>query len=392
MKIKKTKILLVILFLLFTMFFSNDFGLIDIEKTAIITAIAIDKEDDGSFTATAEVAVPEPTKNVTDNKKTKISGNGDTVGKAIKNIGNVSGFFPLLTFCNLIILGEEVANDNVLSAMDYFSRSLRIQDSALLILAEGKGADVLDYRSPLDQISSFAIQKVILKASGFDMDTVKMDVKTFSADYYSDASSSYMPKIKPVQTEESDSGGGENSSGQGGKEKETLFSTTTTALFFKGIKVGELDDEQTSVFNMFSSSYDNGTLPVNGVPTLTGENDFLLTVIKAKPKIYLSCDDDGISANLSLSLFCKISDKDSSYSDADFVKDTPLPAAVSEKAEEYLKEKAEELIEKSKATNCDFFKLKELLYRKLHEKYGEYKDDLLSQMRYKIEVEVKGQC
>ena len=355
MKFKKAKILLVILFLLFTMFFSNDFGLIDIEKTAIITAVAVDLNTDGSFTATAEVAVPEPTKNVTDNKKTIISGKGDTVGKAIKNIGNVSGFFPVLTFCNLIILGEEIANTNVLTAMDYFSRSLRIQDSALIILAEGKGADLLDYCSPLDQVSSFAIQKVILKATGFDMDTVKMDVKG------------------------------------GGNEKQSLFSATTTALFYRGVKVGELDAEQTTVFNMFTSGFDNCTLPVKNVPTLTGEEDYLLTVIKAKPKIWLSATSDGITSNLSLSLFCKVSDKDAAFSDADHVKDNPLPAAVVNKAEEYLKEKAVELIEKSKATNCDFFKFTEILYRKLNRKFGEYKDNLLAAIKYNVQVEIKGQ-
>ena len=144
------------------------------------------------------------------------------------------------------------------------------------------------------------------------------------------------------------------------------------------------------MFNMFTSDYDNGTLPVKNVPSLTGENDYLLTVIKSRPSVTLSCDDDGITANLSLSLFCKISDKDSSYSDSDFVKDTPLPAAVTKKAESYLKEKAEELIEKSKATGCDFLRLNKLLYRRLNKKYGEYKDNLLTEMKYKIEIEVKG--
>ncbi|MBO4594891.1 MAG: hypothetical protein J5697_04240, partial [Clostridia bacterium] len=71
--------------------------------------------------------------------------------------------------------------------------------------------------------------------------------------------------------------------------------------------------------------------------------------------------------------------------------DTPLPAAVIQKAEAYLKEKAVELIEKSKATGCDFLKLNKILYRRFNEKYGEYKDSLLTEMKYRIEIEVKGQ-
>ena len=46
----KTKILMLALGAILLFFFSNDFGLIDIEKTAIITAVAIDMEEDDNTT------------------------------------------------------------------------------------------------------------------------------------------------------------------------------------------------------------------------------------------------------------------------------------------------------------------------------------------------------
>ena len=45
MKFKGVKLSALLLAAVFLLFFSNDFGLIDIEKTAIITAVAIDLEE-----------------------------------------------------------------------------------------------------------------------------------------------------------------------------------------------------------------------------------------------------------------------------------------------------------------------------------------------------------
>ena len=72
MKTFKPKIALFLLFLISILFFSNDFGLIDIEKTAIITAIAIDKAEDGDYLVTCQIAVPEATGAVSENQKAQM--------------------------------------------------------------------------------------------------------------------------------------------------------------------------------------------------------------------------------------------------------------------------------------------------------------------------------
>ena len=56
------KLIIVIIFFLFTLFFSNDFGLIDIQKTAIILAAGVDKNEEGTFSVTAQIAVPQASK------------------------------------------------------------------------------------------------------------------------------------------------------------------------------------------------------------------------------------------------------------------------------------------------------------------------------------------
>ena len=60
MRFTKIKIIAIVFCAVFLLFFSNDFGLIDVEKTAIITAVAIDKTEDGNYKVTAQIAVPKP--------------------------------------------------------------------------------------------------------------------------------------------------------------------------------------------------------------------------------------------------------------------------------------------------------------------------------------------
>ena len=195
MRLKRAKFILLGVVLLFTLFFSNNFGLIDVEKTSIITAIAIDREQN-EFILTAQGAVPEATDTNTENQKAQLSGKGKTVGEALKDLGNISGWYPKLAFCNLIILGNDLANENVVKLIDYFAKSLRIQDSALVALAENTAKEILSLSTPLDNISSFAVQKILLKAPEFDNDVAPTDIKTFCAGYYSKNQSGYMPLIK----------------------------------------------------------------------------------------------------------------------------------------------------------------------------------------------------
>ena len=48
-----------IFLVLLGLFFTNDFGLVDIHKTAIITAVGIDTED-GEVIVTGELVAPQP--------------------------------------------------------------------------------------------------------------------------------------------------------------------------------------------------------------------------------------------------------------------------------------------------------------------------------------------
>ena len=312
--------------LIFTFFFSNDFGLIDVEKTSIITAIAIDKDGE-EYIATAQIAVPEATDTNTENQKAQISGKGSTIGAARKDFGDTSGWFPKLSFCNLILIGNGFEKENVIKVLDYFAKTLRVQDSALVAMTEKKASELLEIASPLDNISSFALQKVLLKTTGFDRDVASTDIKSFCSGHYSDSHSAFMPIIKTIPStlgqssdeqgntsgsSSTESGKGTGSSGGSGGEQEKsnyLFDAKTTALFKNGFKVGELSEDMTLVYNSLTAQFKGTTIPFENVETFPNKKtNYLLTVMKATPKISLTANTNEIVLNINLNLYCRISD------------------------------------------------------------------------------------
>ena len=119
------------------LFFTHDFGLIDIEHTAIIVALGIDRGDDEKYEISAQIAVPQASTSSSSNSESIISAKGSTIGEAIDKIAVNTGWYPLFAFCNLIILGESSLNGNVMDVINFFIRSDRIPDSASLCACEG---------------------------------------------------------------------------------------------------------------------------------------------------------------------------------------------------------------------------------------------------------------
>ena len=403
---KKAKFILLAVVLVFAFFFSNDFGLIDVEKTSIITAIAIDKDQQG-YLVTAQIAVPEATDQNAENRKAEISGSGSTVGEALKNIGDVSGWFPKLAFCNLIIIGDGLKDTNVVKVLDYFAKTLRVQDSALVALAEKQAKELLTLSTPLDNISSFALQKILLKNPGFDRDVSSTDVKSFCSGHYSPSRSAYMPVIQVNSSDGSANGGGEQSSGNsstttGGtsgsgnsqgvtENNKNLFDARTTALFLDGVKVGELDADLTVMFNAFKESLNDTTLPINDVPYKNGKANYLLTVLKGTPKLDINATNNELKVSLSLDLYCKVSDVNAVGTEETLSENQPLPTALKEKAKSVMEERLFDLINTSVQTGCDFLKIKEKLYRHHYKQYSRYKDNYLSVMKINVNANVHGQ-
>ena len=406
----KSKILFVLIGILFLFFFNNSFGIVDIEKMAIITAIGIDMEED-KYSVTAQIAVPEEDSTHTEKKKSHIVGKGLTIGDAIREISDNSGWYPQLVFCNLIVLGKDLGDENVLTSLDYFAKTLRIQDSALVVYSTEKANKLLSETTPLDNISSFALQKILYKKSGFNKDVAEINIKEFCSMYYSRSSSSFMPIISKVQLNSSSgdeqgggggdkiqmggmtaSGGSSGSSSGGESDGNILFSAKTTALFKNGVMVGALNEDQTIVYNILRNKFSNSTLSIANVnDNLAEKTNYMLNVLKSSSALSFDVDSENITLNVKVNLFCKIGDQNSKSSHHSLSKNEPLPDSVKKALEEKIYNDVFSFFQTLKQTDCDMLKLDEKLYRFHHEYYPTHKDNLLEKIALNISVFVSGQ-
>ena len=144
---------LLIATLLIFFFFSNDFGIIDIQKTALVLAVGVDREDN-QFIVTTQIAVPQSSAQGKDAQAVQMESRGETVADALNQINIKTGWYPKLVFCNLVVLGEGTVRQNVFDALDFFLRDEYMSDRCLVAACEGTAKEILDTVTPIDPISS----------------------------------------------------------------------------------------------------------------------------------------------------------------------------------------------------------------------------------------------
>lgn len=193
---------LIVAAVLIFLFFSNDFGLTDVQKTAIVMAAGIDREGP-TFILTAQIAVPQSSDQGEQAQAVQIESRGETVAEAFNQINAKTGWYPKLVFCNLLVLGEDTIKSNVFDALDFFIRDEYMSDNCFVAACEGTAKEILNTQTPIDPMSGVAAQKV-LSAHAARVGTVApMTLREFSIGYFNDNKSGYMPIIKPESEQES---------------------------------------------------------------------------------------------------------------------------------------------------------------------------------------------
>ena len=395
---KKTGVKAIFLGMLFCalLYFSNNFGLIDIEKTAIITAVGIDlsEKDPEEYEVTVQIAIPQASATSQDNEKAVLSAEGATVSEALHQIGDITGWYPNLSFCNLIVLGEEMLAVDANVCLDYFAKTLKIQYSACVAACEGKAKELLDAITPLDNISSFAIQKILLKNPGMTSDVATVNIKNFSVGYYSPSSSAYMPYIRAVPAGRADGQSGETGGGQsgaqGGGEEEKVFDASFTALFKDGFFVGMLDDHETKTFNLLKESVKENFLIVDDVEIDGMKTDYLLNVTHNRCKMKLEVENGAPVLRVDAHIFARVEDR-STYEKREGLQSNALmPEAVARKAEENFVKYLSSIVKKSRESGCDVLELDNKLYRFNNADYAALREDLYERLQLDVRVSFTG--
>ncbi len=374
-------------------FFSNDFGLVDIQKTAIILAAAIDKTEEG-FSLTAQIAVPKGSDRTTGGTSSvEIEAEGKTVSDCITLIYTKTGWVPKLVFCDLILIGEEAAKTDMMDSLNYFLRNEYMPDSCKLAVSEGKAGEMLSSQSAIDDASSLAINKLFSDAAQKSGKVMPSTLKDFSIGVYGVSKSGYLPYVSaaPQQGEQSgESGGGSGGSSSGGSsggsgggsEDLKIYSADRTAIFTDGKMVGLLPREETFAFSLLKGKVFAGTFNA-----MDGDKPITLSIIKNKGGTELSAKES-LRAKFSVDLLVRLCCRSTSVPVDEGLGDT-VPEKILKDAEGRIAEYVASLFQTCKACGCDLFNFKQSLYRSSLKKYAKWKDNFFPSLTMETQVAVR---
>lgn len=411
---------------LLCLFFTNDFGLIDIHKTSVIVAVGIDTDGE-EVQVTAQVAIPEPSQSGESIKYAEVQGSGLTVADALNEINVKTGTYPRLLFCKLILIGEECQGEELFKLLGCFYRRNYSELTALVAMSKGRAQDMFNLPATIAPENSTAIQKVLSEELKQSANVATANLKSIAETNYSVSEACYMPFIEAnVQGTSETGGNGDNAGGESGEQggnsggqqnqgesggsgsgggeegggssgggqqggqsggqqgKQMEFTARKTAAYSGGKFVGILDEQQSFALNILQNEIRLAVVPcdANGIHYTVGLSNAgggtKLKIENGVPQLTVD-----FSAKAQIQGARVVLDPYSVKND-DVVKPEVLKAA-----EDEVKTRIEDLIKTSVETNCDVLGVKKLLHKYNYKYFEAFKDDILTRMQveYKIKIE-----
>ena len=385
-RFKPVKYYLVLFFALFFLFFSGDLGAIDVQKTAIVMAVGIDKEEDG-FVVTSQIAIPQDGKQGKSSQTVQLVSKGKTVSDALDEINAKTGWYPKLVFCRLIILGETAVEKNAFDCLEFFMLDEYLSDNCLIATCDGSAKELLNTSALVDPSPAIAMQKVLSPHAERVGSALPSTLREFAIGYFSDAQSGYLPVLttKPQQEQATPTAqSGDSQSGQSGgqeqkQQEKPVYSANETALFKGGKRVGTLTKEETFAYASVKKK-----LRLAGYAVETENTAYSLSIKHngKKNKLLLNADIPTLQISLTLTAgLSDISKTDDSTTDAG-----DIPQSVFHRAEQLLSSQITSAFNKCKACDCDLFGINENIQKYQSKHYEKLKKTALQKTVLKVKV------
>ena len=200
------------------LYFTNDFGLVDLHKTSVIVAVGIDAEDEDVI-VTAQVAVPQPSQSGENIQYTQVQGRGLTVADCLNEINSKTGFYPKLLFCKLILLGEDCQKEELFRILGCFYRRNYSELTALVATCKGTAREMLSMPATISPENTTAMQRALSDELKKSANVSSVNLKDIALTNFSVSSACYMPYIEAnVQGTSEGGGNGDNVGGDSAQQ------------------------------------------------------------------------------------------------------------------------------------------------------------------------------
>lgn len=380
------------------LFFTNDFGLVDIRKTAVIIGAGIDLTSAG-ISITAQLAIPQASENVESTQYIEVEGEGVTVADALNEINKKTGFYPKLVFCKLLMLGESCQSRNIFEILDYFYRDDYTQLTPSIAMCEGSAGELLASKMRFGNTATVSIERLLSEEAKKSGNVSTVNLKILGIDAHSPSAACFMPFIRAQsQSAEGSQSGGDGEAGGGSSSEDSAsdesrtdggqgssreFLCDRTAVFSNGNFVGVLDEDQTFALNLVKNDVRHVFVPCEA------EGDvYTLGMRNCRGGVSVEVENGVPFVRLSFSAVVQISDVDRSESPGSASRGV-VPDAVLAGGAEALRQRFSSLADTVRATGCDVLELRTLLYRYHYKYYEEWGDRLLSDVGIVFDIDLR---
>ena len=357
------KYYLVLFLALFFLFFSGDLGSIEVQKTAIVMAVGVDRAEN-EFIITSQIAIPKDSKQGKSSQTVQIVSSGKTVADALDEINAKTGWYPKLVFCRLIILGETAVEQNAFDSLEYFLLNEYTADNSLVATCDGSAQELLNQTALVDDSGSVAMQKILSSHAERVGSALPTTLREFAIGYFSDSKSAYLPILTTKSQQETTAVSKENE-----QTDKPVFSASETALFLDGKRVGKLTKEETFAFACVEKTIKLADFSVNST-----DGYCTLNIKSNRKKRKLTLQNGVPVLHLTLTMTAGVSDASNGQT-ANKINDSgDIPSGAFDNASRLLSAQITTVFEKCKALNCDLFGINESIQKYHQKEYKKWKN------------------
>lgn len=372
------------------MFFTNDFGLLDLRKTSVVIGVALDTEGD-DVVLTAQLAVPQPAENGENTKFNIVTGTGPTIASALNEINVKTGFYPKLVFCKLIVIGESCFDRDLKTLLDYFFRNEYTGLTLSVAACEGKASELIAQQFPCGNSATDVIDKLLSDEARASGNVSTTTVKALGEKLFSPSECAYMPYLENGILEEEGGGGGSggesggSGGGGGGSQQceESELVCDKCAVFSEGVCKGVLSKDQTFALNLLYGNVRHAFMESGE----SGEGH-VLGLRDCKGDVVFKVEGDSAMLELKFAATVKIQDDERGFS-PEKVKEGGVKDEILRTGEDTVCALFESLFNEIKSLGCDVFGLRTKLYKNYYGRYEEMKDGVYDNLEFKCAVRLK---
>ena len=370
---RKALIVLLVFFMAFYTFNSEEIYKKDIRNRLVIQGIGIDVEDDEKYFVTIQAidtnaqaatssdgASQPPLKTY----KTK----GDTIYTALKSVTETEGKIPLYSQNRIIILGKSITEENMSDVIDFFVRDVENSSSVYIAAAEKTAGEILEAKNGQEYISARSIETGI---SSYEYDARIFELQLFDLiNRYNSGTKDFAMPLLSLKEEK-----GEKS-----------VEISGTALFNSTKYREKISKDETVFLNILYDKLNNTALSYD----IDNDQKVSLNIVDSKTTRKVDINNGQPVFKIKVKMEADIAEISGGVSSAMKEKDIEKIALIGEKhIEKETKNLIYSLYEEFNSDSVGLGRLIYILYKDFYKTHEKNLDSVLQNSIYEVEVDLK---